>query len=96
MDSTWPASRLGLNSTLVRTVGWVLWLAALVLFVAAGLGLIGLAGLNAIWQSLAAFGAVFSLVLLVLYWHPWLVAGVVVNIGILAGAYLGWFTNWFS
>jgi hypothetical protein len=93
IDQAWPVNRLGLNPGLVRTLGWVLWLAVLILFLAAGLGSFGLAGLNAIWQSLAAVGAVLSLVLLVLYWHPWLVVGAVLNIGILAGVYLGWFAK---
>ncbi len=96
IDSAWPISRMGLSQTLVRTAGWVLWLAIMILFVAAGLGLFGIPGLSALWQSLAAIGAVLSLTLLVLYWHPWLVLGVALNIGILAGVYLGWFTQWFS
>jgi hypothetical protein len=81
---------------IVQTAGWVLWLAVLVLFAAAGVGLLGLPGLSAIWQPLASVGAVLSLVLLALYWHPWLVMGVVLNTGILAGVYAGWFTHWFA
>ena len=96
LDSAWPASQLGISPIFVRTAGWLLWLAALVLFAAAGLGLLGLPGLNTLWQPLAAAGAVASLVLLVLYWHPWLALGVLINIGILAGGLSGWFTRWFA
>jgi hypothetical protein len=96
VDDTWPAMRMGLNPSLVRTAGWLLWLAILVLFAAAGAGLLGLPGLAGFWQSLALTAAVISLVLLVFYWHPWLVVGVLLNIGIAAGVYLGWFTRWFA
>lgn len=96
VDSNWPISRLGLNPGLTRTTGWLLWLAALILFAGAGLGVLGVPLLSALWQPLAGIAAVLSLVLLVFYWHPWLVLGVVLNMGMLAGIYTGWFTSWFS
>lgn len=95
VDSAWPASRLGLVPALVRTAGWVLWLAAFILFSDAGLGLLGIPVLHGIWQPLAAAGAGLSLLLLALFWHPWLALGVLLNMGILAGVYTGWFTRWF-
>lgn len=94
-DSAWPVSKLGLNLLLVRTAGWLLWLAALVLLTAAGLGLFGLPGLNTIWQALATAGAAVSLVLLVFYWHPWLALGVIINLGILLSGVVGWLSRWF-
>jgi hypothetical protein len=95
VDNTWPASRLGLPDGFVRTAGWILWLGALVLLAAAGAGLFGLLGLHAIWQILAAVGAAASLLLLALYWHPWLILGLLINIFVLLGVYAGWFTRWF-
>lgn len=96
VDDAWPAIRMGLNPSLVRTAGWLFWLVILVLFVAAGLGLLGLPGLMGIWQMLALIAALISLILLAFYWHPWLVVGVLLNIGIAAAVYLGWFTRWFA
>ena len=96
VDSAWPVSRLWLKPSVVRTAGWVLWLAALILFAAVGMGLLGLSGLSGLWQPLAVIAAVLSLFLLLLYWHPWLVLGVLLNVGILAGVYAGWFTRWFN
>jgi len=96
VDSAWPVSRLGLNPNFMRAAGWVLWLAVLLLFVAAGTGLLGMPGLNLIWQPLAFIAATLSLILLAFFWHPWLVLGVLLNIGILAGVYAGWFTRWFG
>lgn len=96
VDSHWPASKLGLNPAVVRTTGWLLWLAATILFTAAGLGLLGVPGLASIWQALAVIGAVVSLILLALFWHLWLILGVLINIFILVGSYTHWFTRWFS
>ena len=96
VDDAWPAIRMGLNPFLVRTAGWLLWLVILVLFVGAGVGLLGLPGLTGIWQMLALIAALISLILLAFYWHPWLAVGVLLNIGIAAGVYLGWFTRWFA
>jgi hypothetical protein len=94
VDPAWPISRLGLSDSLVRSIGWVLWLASLLLLIAAAIGLLGVPGLNTAWQTLAVIGSALSLSLLGLYWHPWLVMGVVINLGILAGVYSGWLTRW--
>jgi hypothetical protein len=95
VDSTWPASRLGLPDGFVQTTGWILWMAALVLFAVAGAGLLVIPGLSALWQIMAAVAAIMSLILLALYWHPWLIIGVLLNVGILVGVFTGWFTRWF-
>jgi hypothetical protein len=94
VDSAWPISRWGLSENLVRMIGWVLWLASLLLLNAAAIGLLGLPGLSTSWQILAVIGSALSLLLLGLYWHPWLIAGVAINIGILAGVYFGWLDRW--
>jgi predicted exporter len=72
-----------------------LWTAALVLFTAAGAGLLGIPGLSNLWQIFAAAGGFISLILLALFWHPWLVLGVLINLTILGGVITGWFTRWF-
>ena len=95
VDSTWPVARLGLSDAFVRTTGWVLWLTIMILFVAAGAGLLGIPCLDSLWQPLAAIGAGFSLLLLGFYWHPWLILGVLINIFILLGVFAGWFIRWF-
>lgn len=91
VDTSWPASRLGLSPALVRTTGWVLWLAVTAAFVVAGLGLLGVPGLNTLWQPAAVFASAASLVLLALYWHPWLVMGVALDLALVLGMYAGWF-----
>ncbi len=87
VSPSWPISKLGLNENVVRTLGWILWLVVTALFVLAGLGLFGLPFLSSLWQNLAALGALLSLVLIALYWHPWYPAGPILDILILAGLY---------
>ena len=96
IDSVWPASRIGLPPEVVQTAGWLLWLSWAVLLAAAGAGLLGFPGLGVLWQTLASAGAVLSLILLVFYWHPWLILGLLINAFILAGVFAGWFTRWFA
>ena len=55
-------------------------------FVLAGLGLLGVAGLNAFWPVLAIAAALASLVLLVLFWNSWLVIGLLIDLGIIIWA----------
>lgn len=89
-DPSWPASKLGLPQGVVRSAGWVLWLAALVAFVVAGLGILGVPGLNTLVPVAAAAGALLGLVVLVLYWHLWESAAILINLAILAGVFLRW------
>lgn len=95
-DSTWLVSRMGLSNKVVRGIGSALWLLTVAGFAVAGLGLLGIPGLNQIWQGGALLGAAASLTLLVFYWHPWLVAGVLINLAVLAGLALHWPKSLFS
>ena len=95
-DSAWLVSRMGLSNNVVRWVGSALWLLTVAGFAVAGLGLLGIPGLNQIWQGSAILGAAASLFLLVFYWHPWLVAGVLINLAVLAGLALHWPKSLFS
>lgn len=83
VDPTWPVSRLNLDEPAIRALGWGLWLAVLLGFAAAGLGLLGVPGPSASWQTLAAVSAGLSLLLLALYWHPWLVVGALLDLAML-------------
>ncbi len=89
-DPLWPASRLGLSPAAVRNAGSALWAAALAAFCIAGLGLIFLPGQALVWQAAGIVGAAASLILLVFYWHPWLVMGVVIDLAVIAGVVLRW------
>jgi hypothetical protein len=81
---------MGLSNNFVRGIGSALWLLTVAGFAGAGLGLLGIRGLNQIWQGSAMLGAAASSILLVFYWHPWLIAGVLINLAVFAGLALHW------
>lgn len=74
---------LGLSAAAVRWIGIVLVALATLGFVLAGLGVFGVPGLNEIWRTLAVASSVVSLLLLILFWHLWLIVGVLIDIVIL-------------
>lgn len=81
----------GLVGSNAKYVGIVLAVVTIVSFVLAGLGVLGVPGLAAITNQLAIVGAAASLVLLVLFWHMWLIVGVLINVVLLFGILrLGW------
>ncbi len=86
-DPKWPISKLGLPANLVRIAGSILLLAVTVAFCLAALGLFGVTGLNNLWISLAVGASIVSIVLTSLFWHPWLPAGVLLDVAILAAIY---------
>ena len=90
IDANWFASRLGLSDDFVRILGSILWVATVIGFTLAGLGLLGIPGLSMIWQGTTIFGAIASMLLLGFYWHPWLVMGVMINLAALASVWQQW------
>jgi hypothetical protein len=70
----------GLGQRAMRSVGIALFVLATVGFTLAGIAeLVGWG----LWRALAVLSAVDSLLLLVLFWHPYLIVGVVLNLAIL-------------
>ena len=86
-DQKWPVSKLGLPENVVRTAGWLLVVVVTAGFVLAALGLFGLPGLNTLWVPLAAGASILSIVLIALFWHPWLPVGILLDAAILAAIY---------
>ncbi len=81
-------SRIGMSEASIRIVGLTLVGLATLIFLLTGLGVFGIPGLQAIWQTLAIVAAIFSLLLLGLFWHSWLVVGVILDLGILVSSFL--------
>ena len=81
-ERSWLFSNLGLSPA-VQWIGIALVAAATLGFVFSGLGVFGVPGLSEIWRTLAVASAVVSLLLLILFWHLWLIVGVLIDIGIL-------------
>jgi len=80
---SWLLSSIGLNKSAIQTIGLTLVALATLMFIVAGLGVLGVPGLHTTWGTLTVISAVFSLLLLGVFWHPWLVIGVVLDLGIL-------------
>jgi hypothetical protein len=80
---SWLLPQLGLSASVVQWVGIILVVLTTLGFVLAGLGVFGVPGLTAIWRTVAVISACLSLLLLIIFWHLWLVVGVLIDIGIL-------------
>ena len=80
---SWLLPRLELSVKVVQWVGIILVVLSTLGFILAGLGVFGISGLSVIWPMMAVVSACTSLLLLILFWHPWLVVGVLIDIGIL-------------
>jgi hypothetical protein len=90
LDESWVSATLDLDPTLVRAVGGLLVAASVGLFVASALATLD--WLPASWWSALVIGAAStSLVTLALFFHPWLVLGMVIDvILLLAVVVVGW------
>jgi len=72
-----------LRPAAVQWIGIILVALATLGFVLAGFGVFGVSGLTTIWRTVAVFSSCVSLLLLVLFWHPWLIVGILIDVGIL-------------
>ena len=79
-DRSWLLPQFGLNAATMQWIGIILVGLSTLGFILAGLGIFGIAGLSAIWRTVAIFSAILSLLLLITFWHPWLPVGVLIDI----------------
>ena len=87
-SQSWLLSRLGLSDSAARPIAFVLAAIATIGLVAAGLGLLGILIPFAWWSGLAVFSALDSLLLLVAFWNPYLILGVLIDLAVLAAVIL--------
>lgn len=66
-----------------RVVGLVLVVVTVLAFSALALTVWNVGGLDSVWKPLAGIGSVASLTTLVAFWHPWVVVGAVIDVGLL-------------
>jgi hypothetical protein len=76
LGQSWLLSRPGLVGSPLVGVGGLLWLAAGVALVAAGLGILGVVVPPVWWRPLAVAGAALSLFMLFVYLHPFYTLGI--------------------
>ena len=80
---SWLIDAMHLGSG-VSMMGNALWLVAGLALLAAGLGWLGVPALSGVWQPLALGGAAMGLVALALFFHPFYLVAVLINVAIVA------------
>ena len=85
LDRSWVLSPLGLGRDVMHVLGLALAIVTLAAFTVAAASVLGLAP-QVLWTGSVALGAASSIALLVLFFHPWLVLGVTIDLAILAAA----------
>jgi hypothetical protein len=75
-------SPLGVGTDLTRTVGLALVVVTVAGFALAALAAVGVVP-NGLWQPAVVIGAVASIGVLGLFFHPWLVLGIAIDIGLI-------------
>lgn len=78
LDDSWL-----LPSSVRRGVGSALAIITVVAFAALALAAWGVPSLDSMWSLLIVVGGSASLILLVAFWHPWIVVGIVVDVSLL-------------
>jgi hypothetical protein len=91
LGRSWLLGHIGMDPGLVRVLGYALVAATLGGFALAALAAMGLlpAGL---WSAGVAIGSIASLALLGLFFHPWLVLGVGIDLALLWAVLIGSWT----
>ena len=83
LTRSWILTPLGLNATVTQAIGTGLWILTAAGYVLAGLGFLGVPVLQHVWQPLTIAASITSLLLLVLFWHLWLVLGIIIDVALL-------------
>jgi general stress protein CsbA len=83
LGRSWAFDALNLGSG-PALIGGLLWLAAGLALVGAGLGWLGVSVVSNQWQMLALVGAVLGLAALALYFHPFYIVAIVIDVVIVA------------
>jgi hypothetical protein len=88
---SWLLSPLGVPESVLRPLGVILAVVAVVAFAMAGLATLGFILSIGAWQPFVVVGAVASLSLLILFFHPWLVLGLAIDAVLMIAI---WQANW--
>ena len=91
MAKSWLVTGAGLDPALVRALGTALVLTTIVLLVAAGLSTVEWFVATEWWSPLVVGGAVASALTLMVFFHPWIILGLVIDAALLwATLVAGW------
>lgn len=87
LDHSWLLTRIGLDGSIGRGIGVALLLVLLAGYATAALATLGVLGPSAFAVGIAV-GSGASILMLAVFFHPWLIVGVILDL-ILLGAVLG-------
>lgn len=91
LDRSWALSPLGVEPRVLRVMGLVLAVVTTAAFLLAAASVLGVVP-QALWTAAVALGAAASLGLLVTFFHPWLILGVVIDLALLGAALIARWT----
>jgi hypothetical protein len=96
LSRSWALTPLGVDADLGRILGMALVAATLGGFAIAAIAALGFVP-AAIWPAASAIGAIASIALLLLFFHPWLVLGVGIDLVLLwAVLVVRWGPGWLA
>jgi hypothetical protein len=82
LDRSWLLAPLGVGPEVARLLGLALFAATMGGFASAAIAALGILP-AALWPAGVAVGAVASLALLLLFFHPWLLLGIAIDLVLL-------------
>jgi hypothetical protein len=83
LNNSWLITSLNIPEQTVRLLGIILTIITVLGFALTGLAALGIIVPQVWWQPLTILSAGASLLLLVFFWHTWLVLGVVIDVALL-------------
>jgi hypothetical protein len=91
LDRSWALSPLGVEPRVLRVIGIALAVVTLAAFTLAAASALGVVP-QALWTPAVALGAAASLGLLVIFFHPWLILGVAIDLALLGATLIARWT----
>ena len=85
-EERWLARAIGLQPSTAKAIAGALAVACAIAFVIAGISLLASAE---VWEPAAVVASLISLVLMLLFFHPWLMLGIAIDVAII-GSVLSW------
>jgi len=89
LGRSWLIGALHLDPAIVRSLGIVLAVATIILFGAAAVATLGWLPASW-WGELVVAGAATSLATLALFFHPWIVLGILIDAVLISAVVAGW------
>jgi hypothetical protein len=91
LGNSWIITHIGLNEPSVRFIGHVLIAVTVIGFACAGLAATGIIIPQNWWLPITIVASITSLLVLLLFWHTWLILGVAIDVVLLVALlWLGW------